>query len=203
METMKSNVNSNIRVLHALPKAPNVDFYGNGLLIAKDIAFSKISQYLSLTPGTYKFQIFKTGFYDIPLYTQTLTLRGGDYFTISIVSLGGQTYFFILRDDNSQASKPPSFLRFINLSPNSPLLSLSLPNSNSPLFNAVEYLETTNYCKLSSGIYNFQVNIASDQIITKFIRNITLDNKKLYTIYIIGLFNSDPRLGYLFVQDGK
>ena len=88
----------------------------------------------------------------------------------------------------------------INLSPNSPLLSLSLPN-NIELFNSVEYLETTGYYMLSSGIYNLQVTVASDQSITKYIKNISLYNGNFYTIYIIGLFNDTPQLGYLLTVD--
>ena len=93
-----------------------------------------------------------------------------------------------------------TFLRFMNLSPNSPLLSLSLPN-NTELFNSVEYLETTGYYMISSGIYNLQVTIASDESVKKYINNISFDNGNFYTIYIIGLFNDTPKLGYLLTVD--
>ena len=112
----------------------------------------------------------------------------------------GNLYLFRLKDDNVPSTKIYTFLRFINLSPNSPLLSLSLPN-NIELFNSVEYLETTGYYMLSSGIYNLQVTIASDQSITKYIKNISFYNGNFYTIYIIGLFNDTPQLGYLLTVD--
>ena len=194
------NVNSKIRILHALPKGPNVDIYANGLLIARDIAFSKISNYFSLAAGNYEIQLYKTGFYDNPLYSQTVNLTGAKSYTLSLVSLTGNFYILLLEDDNIATTIAPSFLRFINLSPNSPLLTLSLSNGTT-LFDSVEYLETTDYYKLSSGIYNFEVTIASDQAISKFIRNLTLQNGKFYTIYIIGLFNSEPKLGYISVED--
>lgn len=205
METIKSslpNVNSHIRILHAFPKAPNIDVYANGLLIAKDIAFSKSSKYFSLTPNNYEIQIYKSGFYDTPLYSQTISLNGSQSYTICVVPLSDEIYFLILKDGNVPATPTPSFLRFINLSPNSPLLSLSLPN-NIILFNSVEYLETTEYYKLSSGIYNFEVTIASDEFISKYIKNVTLDNGNFYTIYVIGLFRDEPKLGYLLLQDVK
>ena len=80
------------------------------------------------------------------------------------------------------------------------MLSLALPNGIT-LFNEAEYLETTGYYQLSSGIYNFEVLLGSSQIATKYIKNITLDGYKFYTIYIIGLFKDKPPLGYLFVDD--
>lgn len=30
-----------VRVLHAVPDAPNVDFYANGILIVSDLAYSE------------------------------------------------------------------------------------------------------------------------------------------------------------------
>ena len=205
MENRKNtlpNINSNIRILHALPKYHNIDIYANGLLIAKNIAFSKISKYFSLVPRKYEIQIYKSGFYDNPIYSQTVTLTSKQYYTICLTPLNEEIYFLILKDGSIIPKNSPSFLRFINLSPNSPLLSLSLPN-NEILFDSVEYLETTDYYNLSSGIYNFQVAFFSDETFIKYIKNIMLDNGKFYTIYIIGLFKDKPKLGYLLVQDSK
>ena len=105
-----------------------------------------------------------------------------------------------MKDDNVPVIKTLAFLRFINLSPNAPLLSLSLPNGT-VLFNGAEYLETTGYYQVSSGIYNFEVLLGSSEVTAKYIKNLTLDGNKFYTIYIIGLFNDKPPLGYLFVED--
>lgn len=193
-------VNSNIRVLHAVAKAPNIDLYVNGSLIISNLAFGKISNYTVLTPGEYKFQIYRSGTYDKPLLSQNIDLVPNANYTISIVNLSNNLYFFKLKDDNVPLTITQTFLRFINLSPNAPLLSLGLPNGT-VLFNGVEYLETTGYYQLSSGIYNFEVLLGSSEITAKYIKNITLDIGKFYTIYIIGLFNDKPPLGYLFVED--
>ena len=165
-------VNTNIRIIHANPTSSNVDIYANGSLLTSNISFGKISNYITLTPGEYEFQIYLTGTYDKPILTQTLELIANTNYTIS----------------------------FVTLSNNSPLLSLSLPN-NSILFNSVEYLETTSYYPLSSGIYNFEVLVGTSQLTAKYIKNITLDSGKFYTIYIIGVFACKPIMGYLFVDD--
>ena len=81
-----------------------------------------------------------------------------------------------------------------------PLTYLGLPNGII-LFNQAEYLETTGYYQLSPGIYNFEILLGASESPTKYIKNITLDGCKFYTIYIIGLFNDKPPLGYLFVDD--
>lgn len=193
-------VDTSVRILHAVPNAPNVDVYLNGSLLTSNLSFGKISKYTIFSPGEYEFQLFPTGTYDKPLLSQTIQLIANANYTVSIVTLSNDLYLFRLKDDNIPATKSQAFLRFINLSSNAPLLSLALPNGIT-LFNQAEYLETTGYYPLSAGIYNFEVLLGSSQVTTKFIKNITLDVSRFYTIYIIGLFNDKPPLGYLFVDD--
>ena len=193
-------IDSNIRILHAVPTATAIDIYANGNLIARNVSFSQLTKYSALPAGSYQFQLYAACTYDKPLLSQDIAITHGANYTISVVTLQDNLYLFRLKDDNVPSTKIYTFLRFINLSPNSPLLSLSLPN-NIELFNSVEYLETTGYYMLSSGIYNLQVTVASDQSITKYIKNISLYNGNFYTIYIIGLFNDTPQLGYLLTVD--
>lgn len=193
-------IETSVRILHAVPNAPNVDVYLNGSLITSNLAFGKISKYSQLSSGEYEFQLFKASTYDKPLLSQNVQLIANANYTASIVALSNNLYLFRLKDDNIPATKSQAFLRFINLSSNSPLLSLALPNSVT-LFNEAEYLEATGYYPLSSGIFNFEILLGSSQTATKYIKNITLDGGKFYTIYIIGLFRNKPPLGYLFVND--
>lgn len=196
---------SRIRFLHAIGTAPDVDVYLNGSIVAKGLGFSKFSRYLSWPSGYYEVQIYPTGVYDSPLLTQKITLSPGSNYTTSIVTLENQLFLFKLRDDNIPHSNDSTFLRFINLSPNAPLLSLAMSNDKE-LFNDVEYLETTGYYPLSAGIYDLELlfSIFSiNEYMPKNIRNIALSPNNFYTIYIIGLFNSTPPLGYLSVEDMK
>lgn len=195
------DVNSSIRVLHAVPNAPNVDVYANGNLIVKDLSFSSISNYLDLSPGTYEVQLYRTGFYDTPLVSQNVQLAPSANYTICAVILGG-LFLFKLRDATIATDPDSTYLRFMNLSQSAPLLNLDLPNGTQ-LFGAVEYLETTGYYTTSPGIYNLKVVISGGTVVTKTIKNLTLDGGKLYTIYILGVFNGKPPLGYLFVEDER
>ena len=193
-------IEPSIRILHAVPTAPNVDVYLNGSLITSNLAFGKISKYSQLSSGEYEFQLFKAGTYVKPLLSQNIQLIANANYTVSIVTLANALYLFRLKDDNVPVTKSQAFLRFINLSSNAPLLSLALPNGVT-LFNEAEYLETTSYYQLSPGIYNFEVLFASSDVTAKYIKNITLVGGKFYTIYILGVFNGKPVIGYLLTED--
>lgn len=190
-----------IRLIHAIPSAPAVDIYANGELIAKDLSFSDLSCYTTVAPGNYEVQLYVAGTYDTPLLTKNIDLLPNSASTISAITLNNNMDLFVLNDANTPGQINNSFLRFINLSSNSPLLTLSLPNDIS-LFNSVEYIETTGYYPLSPGIYNYKVSFGSSEGLFKFIKDLKLDNGKFYTIYIIGLFNNTPQLGYIIAQDG-
>lgn len=194
------NSQSNLRLIHALPKAGPVDVYVNGELIAKGLLFGKVTPYLQLESGNYEIQLYPYGLYDKPLLTKTISLLPRSSSTISVITLDNNIDLFVLNDSTSDSNIANSFLRFINLSPNSPLLTLSLPNGIS-LFSTVEYVETTGYYPLSPGIYNFRVMLSSAETVSKFIRDLKLVNGQFYTIYIIGLFNDIPKLGYLVLKD--
>lgn len=195
------NLQSSIRLLHALPKTEPIDAYANGEPIAKGLIFGKFSDYSQLEPGSYEIQLYPAGSYDKPILTQTIELAPRSSSTISIITLDDAINLFILSDSNSGHNISNSFVRFINLSPNSPLLTLSLSNAT-PIFTNVEYVETTGYYPLSPGIYNFRVTLSATESISKFISKLRLVNGQFYTIYIIGLFNDTPKLGYLVLKDG-
>ena len=195
------DLQSKIRLLHAIPGAPSVDIYLNGMQVGKDIAFSDITCYENISPSNYEVQIYKSGTYDKPLATKNIDILPNTTSTASVVTLGGNISIFVLNDANVKDKISNSFLRFIHLSPNAPLVSLSLSN-NTILFGNVEYLETTGYYPVSPAIYDFKVTLSSFSGLYKYINDKKLENGRFYTIYIIGLLNGNPELGYLLVEDG-
>ncbi|WP_291653750.1 DUF4397 domain-containing protein [Clostridium sp.] len=196
------NLQSKIRFLHAIPSAPAVDIYLDGSLFVKDTSFSNISCYESIAPGNHELQLYITGTYDIPLFTRNIDILPDTSLTVNLVTSGGGISILVLNDVNVKGNMTLTFLRFINLSPNAPLISLSFPN-DIVLFDNVEYLETTGYFPLSPAIYNLKVTFSAIAGLEKYINEKRLVNGKYYTIYIIGLLNKNPQIGYLMVEDGR
>ena len=185
------NLQSKIRFLHAIPTAPAVDIYLSGDVLGKNLKFSDITCYESISPGKY----------ELPLISKDIDILPNTTSTVNIITLSEAIDIFVLNDANIKGEITSCFLRFIHLSPNAPLLSLSLPNDIN-LFGNVEYLETTGYYPLSPAIYDFKVSFSGSSGLYKYINNSTLKNGKFYTIYIIGLLNKTPTLGYLLLEDG-
>lgn len=194
-------VDGKVRFLHAIPDAPNVDIYANGKLIYSNLPFGKITDYISVAPGTYNVKIFKSGTTDKDLFSDSAEITPNSIMTVAVTRQDSQIGYFTIDDSHIPESNPQlSFMRFINLSPNAPLLSLSLPD-NIVLFNQVSYLATNNYYPMSPGIYDFIVS-SSDGNFNKYISDVNLTKNLFITIYIVGLYNSSPPLGYILVKDG-
>ena len=188
-----------IRLMHAVPDAPNVDVYSNGKLIYSNLGFGSITDYLNLPAENYRIQLYKTGTKSRPLITEAFKVEPNGVYTIAVTYENNEISFFVLDDTHSVSNPLLSSVRFINLSPDSPLLSLRLPD-NTVLFNETSYLETNDYYPMSPGIYNFIV-ISADGAFEKYISNVRLRKSQFITIYIIGLFNKSPQIGYILVRD--
>lgn len=189
------------RFFHAAPNAPAVDIYANDILVAKNLSFAHITDYKELSTGEYTISIFKTGDKSKILSTSKISILNNSILTVSAIILESNIETLILKDTMASTNKKLAFIRFINFSPDSGLLTLSLPNGTT-LFNGVEYLETTGYYSLSAGVYDFLVESSSSPANQKYIRQLKLDENTYHTIFIIGLVDTNPRIGSFITKDG-
>lgn len=196
------NLTSQLRILHAAAGAPNIDIYANGKMIVNNLSFSDITNYITVEPDNYKIEVYESGKKDTPISSEDIVLLPQTYTTSSMVLDEGSLVTFTLIDGKVTKNTKAANLRFINLSTDSNLISLKLPNGKT-LFNDVEYLETTNYYELSAGNYDFILSIqeSSNYSTNKIINNLSLASNKFYTLYIIGLLDGNPQIGYLLTTD--
>lgn len=194
------NIKGYIRCVHAVPDAPNVDIYFDDKKVFSDLSFGNVTNYIAIAPKTYSIKLYKSGTRENPLITETLQVLPNSMSTINVTFENNEIAFFTLDDSNTNSNPLLSYVRFINLAPTAPLLSLRLPDGK-VLFNETSYLETNNYYPTSPGIYNFIVS-TSDGEFSKYISNIHLTKNLSITIYMIGLYDKKPPLGYILLEDG-
>ncbi|MDR5586584.1 MULTISPECIES: DUF4397 domain-containing protein [Clostridium] len=192
------DIESNVRFIHAIPESLSVDIYANDKPLYSNISFGEVSNYINIAPGKYDIKLYKAYTYDTPLISKTIEILPLSYSTINITYENKEVAFFKLDDGEFEANPLLSYVRFINLSPNLSGISLSLPDGPL-LFDEIPYLETTDYYPVSPGIYNFVVSDKNN--FSKFISNINLEKNMFITIYIVGIFNDTPRIGYILTKD--
>jgi hypothetical protein len=98
-------------------------------------------------------------------------------------------------DTGSTPAIGRSKIRFVNVSPGSPTLNLTA--NDTVAFKAVKYKDVTKFIELTAGTYNLNVTDASNSLtILSQLRNFTMLDGRLYTMYFYGLSNRADSAAY-------
>ena len=192
---------SYIRVLHAVPDAPNVDVYADDQLIAKDLAFGKYTDYISVPEGNYEIAVYAAGTKSNPVLDHMMMIRPDTIHTIAAVGTLN-TIGLLAIPDRMEGNEPgKSLVRFCHLSPNAPAVDITLPDGTI-LFGHVSFKQLTHYLAVNPMTYTLQVRPAGTSTVVLTVPNVNLKPGMVYTIYAIGLVGKEPGLSALLVTDG-
>lgn len=194
---------SYIRLLHASPKAPAVDIYLNDdNILADNLSYGEFTPYLPLMPETYTIEIYPANDSDMPILTKEITLPEKTIDTIAVIGELPNIELYVINDPIESLDPASSKLRFVNLSPDSPALNVTLPDG-SVLFKNVSYKGVSDYMKISPKTYTVElVPTGTDKAIL-YVPNIRLRPDAFYSFYAIGLVEGDPYIKLLIPLDGN
>ena len=193
---------SYMRVLHASPDAPAVDFYINNKLIASNKVYRSFTPYIGLRPGNYSISVYLAGQMTNPVINTNIEIASYSIYTATVIGRLSDIGLYLISDPVISPLMNKARVRFIHLSPNAPAVDLTLPNETI-LFANVSYKEITNYKSFNPGRYTLQANIASTTQVVLNIPNIVLRPGRNLSIYAIGLVSEEPPLQVLIPLDGS
>ena len=191
-----------VRVLHAVPNAPNVDVYANDTLIFDNVAYADVTQYMPIPEGRYKITIYVTDTKNSPILSNMLTVNAGTYLTVGAVGMLDSIGLVGIVDADMMSMPSRSMVRFAHLSPNAPAVDITLSNGT-VIFDDISFKEITSYLDMLPMTYSLQVRVAGTDQIVLTIPDIETEAGKFYTIYAIGLVEAEPLLEALILSDGK
>jgi len=192
---------SYIRVLHAVPDAPNVDVYADDQLIAKDLAFGKYTDYIPVPEWNYDIAVYATGTKTNPVLENMLMVRPDTIQTVAAVGTLNTIGLLAIPDRTAGNAPGKSMVRFSHLSPNAPAVDITLPDGTI-LFRNVSFKQLTNYLTVNPMSYTLQVRPTGTSTVVLTVPNVNLKPGMVYTIYAIGLVGKEPELSALLVMDG-
>lgn len=200
---MSRSSDSYVRILHASPDAPPVDIYANGNLIAKNLAYKQLTNYVPVKPGEYTIQVYPTGKKLNPVINTKLTVPQNSSFTIAAVGkLANISLLPIMEVYMPMVDKRKSYIRFAHLSPNAPAVDITLPDGKK-LFSNVSYKQYTDYISVEPGNYTLQVRPAGSNQVVLTVPNVKLLPGTIYTVYAVGLVGETPPLDAIISVDGE
>lgn len=191
-----------VRVLHAVPDAPNVDIYVDDTLFVNDLAYGEYNDYLPLPVGKYKIALYVAGTINEPVISNGLTVNENSFLTVSVIGMLDSIEFAGSMDADMPMIQDKAMIRVAHLSPDAPAVDITLPDGT-VLFGDVSFKEVTPYLDVLPMIYTLEIRVAGTSMVVLTIPDVGVDAGKYYTAYAIGLVGDDPELEALLLIDGK
>jgi len=149
-----------VRVAHASPDAPQVDFVLNGTTQVSwnAVSYKNVTNYSPVNAGTYDVEIFVSG----QLYTKFSSVDIVAYKAYTVTASGlvnttvpAQNFTVVtLADTNTApASQFNSRIRFYHAVSDAPAVDVRAAGDDEPLFANIQYKQASAYIEVASGTY--------------------------------------------------
>ncbi len=192
---------SYVRLLNASPNLQPVDVYANAARIASGLAYKGFTEYFQMLPGRYDITVFPAGTTGPALLETHVEIPVRSIMTAAIIGLSPaislRTYF----ETVIQIPAGRVYLRFANLSPDSP--NMDLVANGTRLFEGISFGMATNYTPIAAGTYVFNILRSDTGARLIYVPNISLSAGRFYTIYAVGQISGVAPLEVLIPLDGN
>ncbi|MFZ5967851.1 MAG: DUF4397 domain-containing protein [Bacillota bacterium] len=191
---------SYVRILHASPDAPGVDVMISGKLVASNLRYKEFTPYLPYIPGKYSVVIYPAGNRTTPIINTNLDIMPNASYTVAATGMLRDIKPLIVPDTALPLPPNKGQLKFVHLSPNAPMVDITLPDGTI-LFRNIEFKEISENLPVDPGRYTIQARIAGTNQIILTVPNVTIQPSRYYTIYAVGLIDRTPPLQVLIALD--
>ena len=187
-----------IRLLHAIPDAPNVDIFLNGTRVLKDFSYRKTTDYLAVPKGKYQVDVYPAGNHVSSLISRKIDVGSGKSYT-AVAAGSGKKLYLQTYEDQFDVPNGEAKMRFIHLSPDAGEVDLAVKNSDI-IFHNIPFRKATNYLNITPMNVDLEVRKAGTKDVALSLPNVNFLPNNVYSIFVIGFANDEPSLeALLFV----
>ena len=185
-----------LRVAHLSPDAPNVDVLVDGSAVLEDVPFGAVSDYLSLSAGSYQVTIQAAGDASTVVFDQSLDLQPGAYTAAAIGELDSEAEnafsVQLLTDDTSAPADDTARLRVVHAAPDAPAVDITVASSGDVLVDGAAFGDAATV-EVPAGSYTLEVRgdtMSNDgDVVTTF--DVTVEGGRAYTAFAQGYLSPD------------
>lgn len=181
----------NLRIGHFSPDAPNVNVIVDGDAVLEDVAFSEISDFMSLSAGSYDVEIVPVGG-DDAVISATLDLEADTYYTVLAIGRVDAIDTLVLTDEfeTMELEGDESSLRFVHCSPDAPAVDLRLVDGT-VLFEGIEFGDVAEFLTVDAERYDVEVIPSGTDDVVLSLSDLTLEGGIFYTAIAMGILGDD------------
>jgi hypothetical protein len=178
-------VYTSVAITHCAPSCPSLNFFVDDVSIGSTaILYKDYSGYLFLDPGTRNLK-FKSSVDGTLLINTTMTFEQFKGYSVFLTTTSpGTCETWLVEDVGMLSSLEKCMVRFANLSPDAPTMTLTIVE-NSMTLPAKSYKEITSFIEMEPKSYTLEVRAASDgQLILS--KPFQPASGSFYTISLVG-----------------
>lgn len=189
-----------IRFLNANPSIGPVDIYVNGRRVAANLNYRAFTEYMRAFPGYYRVAVFRAGTRIRPLFSTRINIISGRIYTGAVIGTARDVSMQVITDIQRSLNPNRAFVRFVQLSPNSPAMDVYVDNRL--VITDLQYQEVSRYLSLAPGDHD--LTLRASRTSRNLLENpsMMLRGGRSYTVYIVGNRNERPGLQVLIPLEG-
>lgn len=188
-----ANENARVRVIHASPDAPNVDVYANGTRVLSNVPYKAASDYLSVPPGNYRFEVFPAGVTTNPVLTIVANLAAGTDYTVVALDRVSQLKYRVFTDNNAAPAAGKAHVNVIHAGSDAPAVDVGL-RGGAALVQNLAFGQKQGPLPVDAGRYNLELRVAGTSQVALPLDGVQLEAGRVYTFVASGLLTGQPSL---------
>lgn len=189
-----------IRFLNASPAEQRVDIYVNGRKIADSLLYREFTEYMKVFPGWYRIAVYRAGTKTEPLTVTTLQIQANNIVTAAVTGLADDITVQFINDSRQLLNRNRAYVRFVQLSPNAPTMDAYWDDAL--VLAELNYGDVSRYLQTTAGSHNLKMRDSLSGANLVESPDVTVENGKAYTIYIVGDINDRTGLQILVPLEG-
>lgn len=184
---------THLRVVHASPDAPAVDVMVENETVLSNVSFGAVSDYLTLSAGTYNVTIASSGNNSTTVFDGEVTLEPRTTTTLAASGELSENFSSVFEpvfyDDSAfTPGENESAIRVIHLSPDAPPVDVTAGNGSVVLADNISYQDATDYMTVPAGNYTAEIRSATAENNGTIVAtaNVSLEGGTAYSALAMG-----------------
>lgn len=180
---------SGLSIVNASPSTENLDIYVDNTKVTQSgtsFTFGSKIDYLNAYSGSRRMTITRKDS-SLPLKSELFILEPQFGYTLFIIDRLADVKFMFLPDNLTKPPKGKATVRFVNLSPDSDPLTLSIAGDPALITNVAFKNHSTNISVDIGDKVTFEVREHATANLVASLPDVKIEDGKIYTIYVKGL----------------
>lgn len=179
---------SALSVTQASYDAEGLDLFVNEEKINKkdEFKFTNTTGYLNIFSGKIDLTIKNAGGDKDTVKTQELDLKEGKVYSVFIANKVEDVEYVLFEDSIITPAEGKAQIRFVHLSPDVNALNVSVKDSETDLFEGLEFKKASKFKEIDADTHSFDIKGANSEEVLFSLEDVKIEKGKIYTIWTKG-----------------